>query len=332
MKVIRERNINGVFNIAVMNLRVTHSLIEMDSRNGKVYMFPEPVTSVYKRPNERVLFSPERNCNPFFHFIEGLWMLAGRNDLETLTEFVPRMAEFSDDNVLVNGAYGYRWRTWFGRDQLKEVIQMLLANPLDRRVVLQMWDATKDFTSNSKDVPCNTQVFFKCRPITHQDDYVLDMTVTNRSNDMIWGAYGANVVHFSMLHEYVAAFTGYRIGHYYQVSNNAHVYDNVWSKLEPKLPQGYPVDPYEAFHLKTYRLVDDAHFFNDELAEFFNWFHNGSDYKNYRNPLFTEVAMPLVEAWWLHKGGLNVEAISVAKRIQAEDWRKACVEWIERKI
>ena len=74
MKVIRERNINGVFNIAVMNLRVTHSLIEMDSRNGKVYMFPEPVTSVYKRPNERVLFSPERNCNPFFHFIEGLWM------------------------------------------------------------------------------------------------------------------------------------------------------------------------------------------------------------------------------------------------------------------
>jgi len=42
--------------------------------------------------------------------------------------------------------------------------------------------------------------------------------------------------------------------------------------------------------------------------------------------------MPLVEAWWLYKGGLNIEAISVAKRIQAEDWRKACVEWIERKI
>ena len=79
-------------------------------------------------------------------------------------------------------------------------------------------------------------------------------------------------------------------------------------------------------------MVDDAHFFNDELVEFFNWFHNGSDYKDYRNSLFTEVAIPLVEAWWLHKGGLNVEAISVAKRIQAEDWRKACVEWIERKI
>lgn len=332
MKVIRERNINGVFNIAVMNLRVTHSLIEMDSRNGKVYMFPEPVTSVYKRPNERVLFSPERNCNPFFHFIEGLWMLAGRNDLETLTEFVPRMAEFSDDGVLVNGAYGHRWREWFGRDQLEEVVQILLSNPLDRRAVLQMWDATKDLGSGSKDVPCNTQVFFKCRPITHEDDYILDMTVTNRSNDMIWGAYGANVVHFSMLHEYVAAFTGCRIGHYYQVSNNAHVYDNVWSKLEQKLPEGYPVDPYEAYDLKPYPLVEHTYSFDHELVKFFNWMRLGHDHKEFLNTIFPEVGMPLVEAWWLHKGGLNVEALSVAKRIQADDWRKACVEWIERKI
>ena len=332
MKVIRERNINGVFNVAVMNLRETHSLIKMDSRNGTVYMFPEPVTSVYTNPDERVLFSPERNCNPFFHFIEGLWMIAGRNDLKTVTEFVPRMEEFSDDGILVNGAYGHRWREWFGRDQLEEAIDMLIANPLDRRVVMSMWDPSKDLASSSKDVPCNTQVFFKCRPVTHQDTYVLDMTVTNRSNDLIWGAYGANVVHFSMVHEYIASMTGHLLGQYYQVSNNAHVYDNVWSKLEPKLPHGYPVDLYDAFDITPKPLVDDAQTFDFELHHFFSWLHEGSEYGGYKNTIFTRVAMPLVEAWWLQQGGLYVEAIETAKEIEADDWRYACVEWLKRKI
>ena len=330
MRVIRGRNINEVFNIAVMNLRES-SMIEMDSRNGKVFMFAEPLTSAYSAPNERVLFSPERNCNPFFHFIEGLWMIAGRNDLKTVTDFVKKMADFSDDGVLVNGAYGHRWREWFGRDQMQECIEMLIANPLDRRIVMSMWDPTKDLASDSKDVPCNTQVFFKCRPVTHQDTYVLDMTVTNRSNDLIWGAYGANVVHFSMVHEYIAAMSGHHLGHYYQVSNNAHVYDNVWSKLEPKLPKGFPVDLYDAFNIKPKPLVDDAHTFDEDLEDFFDWFHNGADVK-FSNTIFSRVAIPLVEAWWLAQGGLYTEAISVAKHIEADDWRYACVEWLKRKI
>jgi hypothetical protein len=326
MKVISGRNVNELFQIATMSFRSPESLLAQDSRNGEVLSFPTPVTSVYKYPDERVLFSPERNCNPFFHFIEGLWMIEGRDDLGTLTMFAKKMADFSDDGEHVNGAYGYRWREWFGRDQLSKVIDLLKQNPLDRRIVLQMWDPFRDLGSDSKDVPCNTQVYFRCV------NDALDMTVTNRSNDMIWGMYGANAVHFSMVQEYVASMVGMKIGKYYQVSNNAHIYKEVWDPLDLKLPKGIIGCFYETSVVKPSPLVDNPDRFDIEMALFFEWLHEGDHFGfEYKNSVFNKTAMPMVEAWWLYKEGLLSEAIDMAKTIKATDWRKVCVEWLERK-
>lgn len=330
MRVISGNSVDEIFQIAVMNLR-ERDMIITDSRNGKVAMFHEPLTTVYRRPRNRVMFNPVRNCNPFFHFIEGLWMIEGRNDLKTLTMFAKKMAEFSDDGILVNGAYGHRWREWFGRDQLETAIKLLKNNPLDRRVVLQMWDASKDLDSSSKDVPCNTQVYLKARPL-EDGTYKLDMTVTNRSNDLIWGAYGANAVHFSMVHEYIAAMSGLRLGVYYQVSNNAHVYLNVWEPLNQKLPQGIAPDDYDIEVVKPEQLVKDRLSFDLELSSFFYWLDGGRRLDFFDNDIFDKTAIPLVETWWLYKDGLLGEARDKAREIKATDWRKACVEWIERKI
>ena len=326
MKVISGRNVNELFQIATMSFRSPEDLLAQDSRNGEVLSFPTPVTSVYKYPDERVLFSPERNCNPFFHFIEGLWMIEGRDDLGTLTMFAKKMADFSDDGEHVNGAYGYRWREWFGRDQLSKVIDLLKQNPLDRRIVLQMWDPFRDLGSDSKDVPCNTQVYFRCV------NDALDMTVTNRSNDMIWGMYGANAVHFSMVQEYVASMVGMKMGKYYQVSNNAHIYKEVWDPLDFKLPKGIIGCFYETSVVKPSPLVDNPDRFDIEMALFFEWLHEGDHFGfEYKNSIFNKTAMPMVEAWWCYKEGMVNEAIDIAKDIQASDWRKACVEWLERK-
>jgi thymidylate synthase len=53
---------------------------------------------------------------------------------------------------------------------------------------------------------------------------VLDLTVLCRSNDVVWGAYGANAVHFSVLQEYLAGRIGVDVGVMYQFSNNYHGY------------------------------------------------------------------------------------------------------------
>src|SRR5437667_129280 len=113
--------------------------VEENSRNGPVLVSPEPVMVTYTRPQERVLFSPLRDANPFFHLMEALWMLAGRNDVEWPAYFASNMRNYSDDGKIFHGAYGYRWRKAMSFDQLALIARELKANSESRRCVLQMW-------------------------------------------------------------------------------------------------------------------------------------------------------------------------------------------------
>ena len=215
-----------------------------DSRNGPVLKFPEPVTVTFTNPRNRVLINTGRDCNPFFHMFESFWMLAGSNDVPSLSKYASKIGQFSDDGKTFNGAYGYRWRqaavktppvttysegTMYGDevgitgnrywvDQLKIIIERLKKDPTDRRSVLQMWNVEDDLlkTGTSKDVCCNLSCMFLIRSVDNGIDGNgkhtwtdhLDMTVTNRSNDLVWGLFGANVVHFSYLLEYMATQIG----------------------------------------------------------------------------------------------------------------------------
>ena len=86
MQVLEVRNVHDAL-IRGVDLLEAENFREQ-TRNGEVYRSKTPVTTVYEKPKERVLFWEERDANPFFHFMEGLWMLTGRNDLE----FVKRYA------------------------------------------------------------------------------------------------------------------------------------------------------------------------------------------------------------------------------------------------
>ena len=215
MQLIETTNVNHAI-IAGINT-LTSQGIRQGSRNGGVIAAPWPVVTVMTNPTDRVLFNPARDANPFFHLFESLWMMAGRHDVEFVAQFVPRMREYSDDGITLDGAYGYRWRNWWRKDQLFEIIEQLVADPDSRRCVLAMWDGD-DLYEESLDKPCNTHIYFRVLNGT------LDMTVCNRSNDIIWGLYGANTVHLSILQEFMAAAIGVDVGIYRHLSNNFHMY------------------------------------------------------------------------------------------------------------
>ena len=150
MKVINARNVNDAFLLGLDLFQDPRNFREQKSRNGITFEALEPVTTVYERPWERVMLIKLRDANPFFHFIEGLWMLAGRNDLKPLTYYVKSMEDFSDDGETLWGAYGWRWKDYFEKDQLQIIIQQLKDNPEDRRCVLQMWDVKEDLNRDGK--------------------------------------------------------------------------------------------------------------------------------------------------------------------------------------
>ena len=217
--VIHARNVNDAFSNAVWWLRVAG--LRESSRNGDVLVSPGPVITEYSNPCERILWEHRRDANPTFHLMEAIWMLAGQNDVTWLLPFNARFAEYAEAGKMMHGAYGHRWREFFGHDQIHAAIKELEANPASRRVVLGMWHPTADQGTDAKDIPCNTHIYFDCRGDR------LNMTVCCRSNDILWGAYGANVVHMSMLQELIAFGVGVPVGVYRQMSNNFHAYTSV---------------------------------------------------------------------------------------------------------
>lgn len=307
-----------------------------ESRNGTVLVAPQPVMTVYRNPLERVLFSPLRDANPFFHLMEALWMLAGRNDVVFPSYFNKQFMEYSDDGETVHGAYGHRWRTNFGYDQLIYIADELKSNPNSRRCVLTMWDASAQDAvrnkadlhkamSGGKDVPCNTHAYFEVR------DGKLNMTVCCRSNDVIWGAYGANAVHFSILQEYMAFWVGAEVGVYRQFSNNYHAYTDVYDtyKLQEISIQAHRTDYYLKGNVKAFPLINtDIKTWNNDLISFFsNPLHQ---YNYYTDSFFAHIAAPMYYAWYARKEKLN-NGIQHINYMPECDWKLACAQWIERR-
>ena len=90
--------------------------VEVQTRNGLALELPMPVITTYTHPEERVLFYKGRDANPYFHLMESLWMLAGRNEVDWISQFNGRINTYSDDGEYFHGAYGFRWREWFTKD------------------------------------------------------------------------------------------------------------------------------------------------------------------------------------------------------------------------
>ncbi len=262
-----------------------------------------------------------------------------------------------------------------GIDQLDLLVNHLKANPTSRRAVLQMWNVEDDLLkvgctcgadrtgpsaeahdstclikSYSKDIACNLSVMFSIRegeiveneakshPHTGTKKY-LDMTVTNRSNDAIWGLLGTNYVHFSFLQEYMAARLGVEIGKYHHFTNNLHVYEWNWKPNEWLKESAWTIEqPYSEFIYEwgvRVPLVKDPEQFEKELPIIVDHFNGevktNPEIDELTEPFFKSVARPALRAFQLHKLGETEQAIRTCSLIKADDWRMVCEQWLQRR-
>jgi len=324
MIVLRVRNVHEALPVGVKLLWQVGD--RRKSRAGEVVVAPEPVTTVYDQPLERVIFHEKRDANPFFHLMESLWMLGGREDVEFVSRYVKRMKTFSDDGEIFNGAYGSRWRWRFDYDQIQVIIDKLRKDPNDRRVVLGIWDSWIDLKYEGKDTPCNTHIYFS---ITADDR--LDMTVCNRSNDIVWGAYGANAVHLSVLHEYMSEQIGVKIGRYRQISNNYHAYVDVLEKQAHPAVNVFKGTPYEKEDYTHFPLGSGNPQWDLDLQNFFKWAMDNPSPREWATPFFEQVIQPMEMSHKFYKAKNFNEAMYWASTIKALDWRQACTEWLRRR-
>jgi hypothetical protein len=288
------------------------------------------VVTTYTHPEECVLLDPVRDCNPFFHLYEALWILSGHNDVARVKFYSPQISAYSDNSITFHGAYGYRWRQHFGFDQLPQLIYLLKKDPDTRRAVLQMWGADDLWEADKGlDVPCNTAAYFQLR------EGALSVTVTNRSNDAVWGAYGANAVQFSVLLQYVAAAVGARVGSYTQMSNSLHVYlegkaGDVWQRCASTPPP--LLDDYAPAgeHLP---LVQDPDTFLYEVSKLTAPADGSPAQYGYQEPWIRSVAAPMCVAHWLYrKESIPAALLALSLEGVSDPWLVAGRQWLQRRL
>lgn len=337
MMTLYVRNVEEALPAGLLSLVMEGGGVERPSRAGPVLEYPGPVATVYHNPWERVLFEPKRDANPFFHLMEFIWMMAGRNDVGWLIQFNSRMKEFSDEGVL-KGAYGHRWTKHFGLDQIGRVIERLKKDPHDRRSYVGMYDPTVD-TLDHRDIPCNVGIHFYVRPDPTPDSTSLTMTVFNRSNDIVWGAYGANVVHMSLLQQLVAESIHETMGDYVQVSSSYHAYrerPDVRRLLgDPgflhgkERPRVYDCGAAEAQALltgdETYeQFILDAKLFTEDPMSY-----------GMTTEFFRRTVTPIYSAfltWKKYPKDERLEpTMDLLERCKSSDWRLGCMDWVCRR-
>lgn len=233
---IKVQNNNHLFTKAVWAIRTQGE----DSASGNSQVnndatrfIDEVFSATVSNPRDRWLSVPGRNSSALAAIGETFWVLAGRNDVEFMQRLLPKNAgKFSDDGVTWRAAYGPRI---YAHGQLDSVIDRLRKNPNTRQAYLTLYDPALDSDQGlekfhpegkavTKDMVCNFALAFNIK------DNKLNMTVFNRSQDVLWGMSTINFIEFSIVQEIVANILHVGLGEYRLVSNNLHFYYNQHSQ------------------------------------------------------------------------------------------------------
>ena len=171
--------------------------------------------------NLPVVNVPERKLNYRFMAGEAWWILTGHDDVESISQFNPVIARFSDDGKTFAGAYGPKIR-----QQLAYIVDTLQKDLSSRQAVLTIWERNP---GPSKDIPCTVAIQFLVREGT------IYTNVFMRSSDA-WLGWVYDVFNFSMLTRYVQlmfqerTFHRLALGALTLTAGSQHLYDTDYER------------------------------------------------------------------------------------------------------
>lgn len=282
-------------------------------------------------PCERIILVPGRNNSIFATIAETMWVLAGRNDLDYLSAYLPRAPDFSDDGVTWRGAYGPRLRDWNGTDQIAEIRDILDADPASRRAVATIYDPDRDFVQ-SKDIPCNNWLHFLER------DGKLHLNITARSTDIWWGLSGINLFEWSVLLEAMAYWLGVEVGVLRFFTSSLHLYERHYRQADKVLgaAQSDMGTPYDQDSI-TPRFATAWQDFDDVMREWMGVearLRAGDDLDELgaqvTDPLLRDF-LAMLDIYWSHQRGADGGAIRTKiGRLGSADLAAAATEYVAR--
>ncbi|MMZ43625.1 Thymidylate synthase [compost metagenome] len=335
---------------------------------GKRTLELHPALFEFNNPLSRVTFLKGRVINPFFQLAEALWIMAGRSDVTWLERYNSNIASFSDDGKFFNAPYGERLRYWGKNDargwtinpldQLVDCYKKLKEDPDTRQAVAFIGNPhfdNYDYTvgKGGKDIACNLNVQFSIQ------DNKLDITVSNRSNDLHWGTFGANLCQFTTIQETMASWLEIEVGSFYHVTNCLHVYlDDYGSKETDKICNAYLIDKDDPLAGDMVPRVKEFTFGDLEprlTSDFATWHSLVKSYFTTIDPLVSNPAMygngpglktiidnvpddylkmtfQAMAAYNAYKEGRIKTTITWLGEMADSSWKVSCLRFVSRNI
>ncbi len=167
-------------------------------------------------------------------------------DQEFIQEYITQILNDSPYQEGVKYTYAQRLRSWFGRDQIEDVINKLIQEIDAASAVMNLWDSggniqrRPDGSSDHQHSgsPCLNHIWV--RVVENE----LSLTATLRSNDM-FSAWPANAMGLRALQQYIrdeiARRSDYNLsmGPLITISQSAHIYDDTWENADQLIQTEY---------------------------------------------------------------------------------------------
>lgn len=163
-----------------------------------------------------------------------------------------------------NGTIGQRYGATVSRYNLMNNILLSLKNdPFSRRHIINMYQE-HDLNETKGLFPCCYETLWSVRKVN--DEYYLDLTMIQRSNDYIVAGY-INKIQYVALQMMVASHLKYKVGKFYHLVQNLHIYDRHFPAVEEMLKK-QPINDQPELILKSYKYfyeytIDDFDIIND---------------------------------------------------------------------
>lgn len=187
-----------------------------------------------------------RDIKPLWACAEAVWFMGGGHKADFMRGFGFKVWDkFADADGCVNSATGYRWRSHFKVDQLKELVKKLSADPTNRQAILCSWDPLEDNLRPGANVPCVDMWHF------HILEGALHLSVLQRSGDMYFGV-PHDILGSRIVQELIAAGIGAEVGMMSYSVSNGHLYEDQWQAAEEMISRMEKI--INSFQIKKVKL------------------------------------------------------------------------------
>ncbi|GGM23380.1 thymidylate synthase [Dactylosporangium sucinum] len=171
-------------------------------------------------PIARTPYLAGRRANPVFNVAEFLWYVAGRDDLDMIAYYAPRLRQLSvDGQHLAGTAYGPRLFTpggADGRSQFQRTLDLTVNERDSKRAAMIIMRPDELEDSSHPDVACTLALQLMLR------DGALHMTGYMRGNDAKIGLL-CDVYSFTMILEFAARLLRVPVGTYTHHVGSMHI-------------------------------------------------------------------------------------------------------------